>query len=94
LKYEHYRPLCRKCHRKEDLNRYPRPPKLPCSVEACDKLAKVRGLCNNHYVMQRYVRKGRAPRFCSVEGCDAKHRALGFCTVHYKQDFYQRKKGG
>lgn len=69
-----------------------------CSVGACGKPVRARGLCPGHYTRwQRYgdpcgapePRDSRPPRLCAVKGCTAKHRARGYCRIHYIE-WYRR----
>lgn len=75
----------------------PRPkmigPKLPCSVDGCDKANLARGYCGNHWALWR--RHGTPtpvwPDICTVEGCADPVRSLraGMCEKHY----YRARRG-
>lgn len=61
-----------------------------CSVEGCERSAKVRGFCDAHYMR---VRQGRAlepaireyRKRCSIPGCPRKHWGRGMCNLHYQR---------
>jgi hypothetical protein len=46
-----------------------------CSVEGCDREAKIKGTCKRHWV---------SPRTCDEEGCDKPHASKGKCKTHLK----------
>lgn len=65
-----------------------------CSVEGCEKLARVRGWCQMHY--SRWHRHGdpgsaeaskvyESREVCSIEGCGKPHVARTFCATHYRR---------
>lgn len=76
----------------------PKPPKVPinggpCSVEGCDRVAKVRGMCQAHDARMRKTgdvqadkplrAKGNNDGPCSVDGCERQAKAKGMCDPHY-----------
>lgn len=66
-----------------------------CQQPGCQKEARTKGLCPNHY-SQRNRREraeaGRA-RLCMVEGCTRPHAAKGYCNMHYLTKYHSNKKG-
>lgn len=68
-----------------------------CSFEACDRAARVRGLCAAHYQQWRLGQgmrplRGKEPkRLCSFDGCDRVNRAKGLCQSHYAQKIAGKK---
>jgi Autographiviridae endonuclease VII len=68
-----------------------------CSVDGCDQPLKAKGLCANHYQMNR--KHGRTHPIlnhypegtqCLQPGCKNRVIAFGYCTTHYKS---ARKSG-
>lgn len=62
-----------------------------CSVKACSREARKKGMCSTHYERQRRygdVResdpiKTMPQAICNVAGCDRPHLARGLCAAHY-----------
>lgn len=64
-----------------------------CSIDGCERPAKVRGWCQVHYM--RWYRNGDPEvglRFnspppedglCTIDGCDKPAKARGWCDTHY-----------
>lgn len=55
-----------------------------CSIDACSRVASVRGMCLSHY--QSWNRRqppGPESRLCEVEGCQNKHYSKAMCHMHY-----------
>lgn len=64
-------------------------PKPVCSVEACGKPIRSKGLCQIHY--QRMYVQGRTERVkqsregvCLVENCGLPIKGVGYCNKHYQ----------
>lgn len=62
-----------------------------CAGSGCDRPAKVKGMCQKHYVSakraeERAARPPKEPtvRLCSVPGCGKRHKGQGFCATHYR----------
>jgi hypothetical protein len=55
---------------------------IQCSKPGCNKPAKARGMCRNHYGYYRN-RGDYATKECSVEGCDRGATTKGLCSTHY-----------
>ncbi len=64
---------------------------MKCSIDKCNKEAKVRGWCAAHYTMwQRhgdplYKRPFKIQPKCLAPGCERKFHAGGYCGAHYKK---------
>lgn len=60
-----------------------------CKIENCEKEAKARGLCINHY--RRWQRHGdplgglHFKTVCGVKDCGRPHEAKGLCNMHYRR---------
>jgi len=60
----------------------------PCSVDACEDDAKVKGWCKPHYMRQyrhgdlNVQRTARQAATCGVEDCDSRPHAKGLCSAH------------
>ena len=62
-----------------------------CSVENCDRIIKIRNLCEYHYrkflstgeIPRVQIKKPKEKKICSVESCERKHKAKGLCKAHY-----------
>ncbi|AMS02706.1 endonuclease VII [Gordonia phage Yvonnetastic] len=67
-----------------------------CSVEACDRQAKTRGMCRAHYLRVLRAEKGmrsqgdlsrpvgqRQP--CQIDGCTRPHSGHGYCQYHCRR---------
>ena len=53
---------------------------IKCSVQDCDKDVMCKGLCGNHY---RLNRQGHKTKICSIDKCSQPHWAKGYCKSHY-----------
>jgi hypothetical protein len=66
----------------------PRKPRVPCSVNACNKVT-TNVFCDPHeYRFKKYgfifgPLFGQPVKVCSVPNCEAKVRTLGYCGTHY-----------
>lgn len=66
---------------------------LTCEVEGCSKPQLAKGLCQNHYMLQRkygrthLIRRPNGVRNipCEVEGCDKPGFCKGLCEEHYQR---------
>lgn len=63
-----------------------------CSINGCNKLARIRGLCLGHYHrLNRYGDPTYQPckhkkiKKCKVDGCERDSIALGLCSMHYQR---------
>jgi hypothetical protein len=68
-----------------------------CSVEGCERGAKLKGMCTAHYRRWRKGKRGaeltaplqyhdREPAaHCLVEGCERRPTSKGMCHAHYKR---------
>ena len=63
---------------------------MQCVVDACERSAKVRGLCRSHYgaahyrgELDRHPRRERAT--CTVAECGRPAKGRGLCTAHYQR---------
>lgn len=56
-----------------------------CSIDNCDRQAKSKGLCKQHYESRRLRLKAANPSTprCSLDGCDNPVRSRGWCSSHY-----------
>jgi hypothetical protein len=75
------------------------PPRVPCSVESCEQMARIKGYCKTHY--NRWHKHGdplggswanliNVGNTCSIEGCDKPAKARSWCSMHH----YRWKKHG
>lgn len=67
--------------------------KATCSIDGCERTARLRGWCQPHYM--RWYRNGdpeQGVRFnqkppedgiCTIGGCDKPHSSRGWCATHY-----------
>lgn len=66
-----------------------------CSVPGCDRPYKSKGLCDNHFILQRQkslrLDPSLAVRHCSRPGCGRAHYANDLCRNHYRQEFANRQ---
>lgn len=79
--------------------------KPPCSDPNCEKPAKSRGMCGNHYEVWRRAHPeeisvpaaNRNPdgtrRTCNIGGCPSPAESLGLCRYHYHHFRYMDGKG-
>lgn len=85
------------------MKRTGRPPRTSwpeCKVEGCDRSARVKGLCQTHYMAARRGRinwdgeelrpKKRVQSYgtgarCLVGDCQRRPKGRGLCTMHYQQ---------
>ena len=57
---------------------------INCKIDDCDKEAKVKGKCNDHYLgIHGEGRTNFAPDICNADECERDHEAGGFCSLHY-----------
>lgn len=61
-----------------------------CRAPGCERPAKTRGLCRNHYWKWR---DATSPNRCSIEGCPKAARSNGLCQNHYHQAIYRTDAG-
>jgi hypothetical protein len=54
-----------------------------CAWPGCDKDARVKGYCGEHYPMER---KGRHPEdYCIIEFCTRPRFQDDLCTIHFRK---------
>ncbi len=89
--------LCHKHYREVPRIRVWRYGNQKCSIEGCERLAKIRGLCQLHYqrlptpVANRrrsYLARLNNPDAspCSIKGCLKKSFRKGLCVTHYSYE--------
>lgn len=61
-----------------------------CEADRCDKPARAKGLCENHYRQERYKANKRqryqASAKCDRGSCDQPAAKRGLCTKHYERE--------